>query len=46
MIIYVKKELQLFIKCIAVQYMIDTMQTENLMLGALQTKNSVHYTHC
>lgn len=46
MIGYVKKELQLFLKCIAAQYMTDAVQTANLMLGAVQTQNGVHYTHC
>lgn len=46
MIGYVKKELQLFLKCIAGQYMIDAVQTANLVLGAVQTQNGAHYTHC
>lgn len=40
---YVKKELQLFLKCIAVQYMIDAVQMVKLMVGAVRTQNGVHY---
>lgn len=31
--------------CIAVQYVIDAVQTANFVLSAVQTQNGVHYTH-